>query len=117
MHERDTGDGNHDIMEFVVLTRGRAVHIFSTAPTPKSIFSRHNMLVYDHGGSTNSFNGAINASPHPMIPVLIMLPTKLVNVIQYGGNVKAISLLPFWGDKLMEQVIHGEDFGPDLFQI
>jgi hypothetical protein len=52
-----------------------------------------------------------------MIPVSIMLPTKLVNIIQYGGNVKAISLLPFWGNKLMEQVIHGEDFGPDLFQI
>ena len=49
-----------------------------------------------------------------MIPVSIMIPTKLVNVIQYGGNVKAISLLPFWGNKLMEQVIHGEDFGPDL---
>jgi hypothetical protein len=52
-----------------------------------------------------------------MIPVSIMLPTKLVNIIQYGGNEKAISLLPFWGNKLMEQVIHGEDFGPDLFQI
>jgi hypothetical protein len=52
-----------------------------------------------------------------MIPVSIMLPTKLVNAIKYGSNVKAISLLPFWGKKLMEQVIHREDFGPDLFQI
>jgi hypothetical protein len=52
-----------------------------------------------------------------MIPVSIMLPTKLVNIIQYGGNVKTISLLPFWGNKPMEQAIHGEYFGPDLFQI
>jgi hypothetical protein len=52
-----------------------------------------------------------------MILISVMLPTKRVNVIQYGGNVKAMSLLPFWGDKLMQQVIHGEDFVPDLFQI
>jgi hypothetical protein len=52
-----------------------------------------------------------------MIIILLMLPTKLVNVIQYGGSVKSISLLPFWGNKLMKQVIYGEDFGPDLFQI
>ncbi len=110
MCEGDVGDGNHDVMECVVLTRGRTVNIRSTAPTPKSIFSRHNMLVYDHGGSTNSFNGAITASPHPMIPVSIMLPTKLVNGIQYRVNLNAISLLPFWGNKLMKQVIHGEDF-------
>jgi len=90
------------------------VYILSTAPTPTSIFTRQNMLVYDHGRSTNSFNGAMTASPHPMILKSLILPTKLVSIIQYGGHVKAISLLPFWGNKLMEQVIHGEDFGPDL---
>ena len=47
MRERDVGDGNHDIVECVVLARGRTVHILSTAPTPKSIFTRDNMLVYD----------------------------------------------------------------------
>ena len=50
-----------------------------------------------------------------MIPVLIMLPTKLVNIIQYGGNVKAISLLPFWGNTLMEQVISMEKILDRIF--
>jgi len=57
------------------------------------------------------------ASPHPMILISVTLPTKCVDVTQYGGNVKAMSLLPFWINKHMKQVIHGEDFGPDLFQV
>ena len=46
-----------------------------------------------------------------------MLPTKLKNIIQYGVNAKSIYLMPIRGDKLMKQIIHGEDFGPDLFQL
>jgi hypothetical protein len=52
-----------------------------------------------------------------MILIPIMLPTILVNINQYGDNVKAISLLPFRANKLMKPVIHRKDFGPDRFQI
>ncbi len=34
MGDGDKRDGNHDIMEGVVLTRGRTVNIISTALTP-----------------------------------------------------------------------------------